>query len=140
MKITLKGGREIELPFIAGATGYVAEKIEITADDIDHMRKMAMDHPALFDVHLMQLQARFPERRAATISPVPDPVPFNYVERFKPDVTGTQIVDTMLDEPKIHHCKWCGAAQPCSCRSDLLSFILAVIFTVPWVVWLAIRQ
>lgn len=64
MKITLTDGREIEMPFAAGAVGYVATKIEVTADDITAMREMADRRPDDFQVHMRQLEARFPERRA----------------------------------------------------------------------------
>ena len=66
MKMTLPDGQVIERPFAAGAQGFVTTKIEITSDDVGDMVAMLIERPKDLYVHLMQLQARFPERRAPT--------------------------------------------------------------------------
>ncbi|RVC71320.1 hypothetical protein EN759_00455 [Mesorhizobium sp. M00.F.Ca.ET.038.03.1.1] len=64
MKITLKDGSTIELPFSAGnCTGYVATSIALDAADVRRMRSLFEGNPSEFRVAMAQLEARFPENR-----------------------------------------------------------------------------
>lgn len=63
MKVTIDGEVK-EMPFLSSTcTGYVADKIEISADDVMRMRLMAERNPAAFQVCMLQLEYRFAERR-----------------------------------------------------------------------------
>lgn len=64
MTITLRDGSTMERRFPHGITGFVAFHIEIDAEDIRAMREMAARDPERFNAAMLQLENRFPERRA----------------------------------------------------------------------------
>ena len=60
MKITLTNGQHVELPFApSNCSGYRAERIEISAQDVRAMLKMAQTDPHYFELSMRQLEARF---------------------------------------------------------------------------------
>lgn len=55
---------QLELPFLeANCTGYIAQRIEITADDVKAMREKAARDPEGFLKCMFQLEYRFASRR-----------------------------------------------------------------------------
>ena len=50
-------------------TGYVAEKIEIDADDVEAMANMAAREPGTFQKVMAQFEHRFMSRRAGYVNP-----------------------------------------------------------------------
>jgi len=63
MKIKLLGGEIIHLPFPSGCTGYVAESIEIDAEDVFRMHELLHTDPEQLCAALNQLEYRFQSAR-----------------------------------------------------------------------------
>lgn len=64
MKITFTNGRVVERAFNENnVRGYTAERIEISPDDINAMRELALLDINKFDVAMLNLEMRFPGRR-----------------------------------------------------------------------------
>lgn len=65
MRIQTPEGYVRNAPFSpANCVGYVAEIIGLDADDVKAMRKLAHDAPREFQIAMLQLEGRFPSRRA----------------------------------------------------------------------------
>ncbi len=64
MKLTLRDGRTVELPFsAANCSGYVATEIVLSAADVRAMNNLFVRDTRQFHIALLQLEARFPENR-----------------------------------------------------------------------------
>lgn len=65
MIIHFRDGTEKHVPFSASnCTGYVAERITLTGEDVRRMRSLMAYNPDIFATALLQLEARFRQNRA----------------------------------------------------------------------------
>ena len=61
MKLQLVDGTSREVPLARGYVGPKATAVTLAKEDVDAMRRLAWNHPTMFNIVMRQLAARFEE-------------------------------------------------------------------------------